>query len=115
MRPQVTETIHKVSQTDQIRNVQWDVSQMRYLYVQTSEQVYLYDCESLIKQTKTHNVFTGCVFVKKLLQNKGQRKVLDIKTVSNALIVYFEDSHNEILYTKDLMNAVSQGASEAFI
>ena len=77
------------------------------MFVQTRNQVYLYDCDGILLNqyssvTPSGIYKTGCSFVRRILNNET-KPITNIKPVLNTLIVYFEDSTIDVIYTLELL------------
>lgn len=46
---QVVNSVQKIKLSEEIKHVQVDLLQLRFVFVQTSEQVYLFDCDYLLQ------------------------------------------------------------------
>ena len=65
------ETASKISLNEEILNVQPDITHQRFVFVQTSNQIYLYDCDPLMQQqyaqlNPIQQQVKGCIFVRKI-------------------------------------------------
>ena len=78
------------------------------MFVQTKDQVYLYDCDDVIqiqysKWAPLEYTQKGCKFERKLLLADSNRQLINMKSAKNALVLYYAGGKMEILYTKDLI------------
>ena len=82
---------------------------LRFLYVQTKRQIYLYDCDNLLHNQQAAYVpipmqQKGCQFLRKILPSNANREISNFKSVKNTIIIYYENGAADVLYTKDLIN-----------
>lgn len=107
---ELMEPIHKISQTEPIVSIQNDVDMHRFMFVATTSNIHLYDCDGLLQNQYNYlkNQVTGCVIVRKLLTDHNQRKgdpIKNFQAFHNVVMVRYESGVTDILYTRDLMLA----------
>ena len=106
---EIIDPVSKIMLSEPILNIEYDLAMIRYLFVQTKTQIYLYDCDNLLQNQQAQYApipvqQKGCQFQRKLLPSSSSRPISNFRTVKNTVMIYFEDSSVEILYTKDLLN-----------
>lgn len=47
-KKELIDSVSKVMLTEPILNIQYDLALLRYIFVQTKTQIYLYDCDNLL-------------------------------------------------------------------